>query len=35
MNEVVNKFLLAWNKYMPETHFRQPGFTYNAGGLIT
>ena len=24
MNEIVNKFLLAGGKFMPEIHFRQP-----------
>ena len=28
MNEIVNKFLLAGDKFMPEMHLRQPGFTY-------
>ena len=30
MNEIVNKFLLAGDKIMPEMHLRQPGFTYSA-----
>ena len=30
MNEIVNKFLLAGNKFMPEMHLRQLGFTYSA-----
>ena len=30
MNEVVNKFLLAVDKFKPEMHLRQPGFTYSA-----
>ena len=30
MNEIVNKFLLAGEKVMPEMHLRQPGFTYIA-----
>ena len=29
-NEVVHKFLLAGDKFMPEMHLKQPGFTYNA-----
>ena len=29
MNEVVNKFLLAGDKVMPELHLRQLGFTYS------
>ena len=28
MNEIVNKFLLAGDKFMPEMHLKQPGFTY-------
>ena len=35
MNEIVNKFLLAGRKYMPEMHLRQPGFTYSACGPFT
>ena len=27
MNEIVNKFLLAGDKFMPEMHLKQPGFT--------
>ena len=32
MNEIVNKFLLAGDKFMPEMHLRKPGFTYIACG---
>ena len=35
MNQIVNKFLLAGNKFMPEMHLKQPGFTYRACGLFT
>ena len=28
MNEIVNKFLLAGDKFVPEIHSKQPGFTY-------
>ena len=35
MNEIVNKFLLVVDKYMPEVHFKQPGFTYSACGPFT
>ena len=35
MNEIVNKFLLAGVKFMPEIHLRQPEFTYSACGPIT
>ena len=30
MNELINKFLLAGNKFMPEMHLRKPGFIYSA-----
>ena len=30
MNELVNKFLLAGDKFMPEMHLKQHGFTYSA-----
>ena len=32
MNEIVNKVLLAADKFMPEIHLKQPGFTYSACG---
>ena len=35
MNEIVNKFLLAGDQFMPEIHLRQPGFTYSACGAFT
>ena len=35
MNEIVNKFLLAGDKFMPEMHLKQPGFTYSACGTFT
>ena len=35
MNEFVNKFLLVGDKFMPEMHLKQPGFTYSACGLFT
>ena len=35
MNVLVNKFLLARDKFTPEMHLRQPGFTYSAGGPFT
>ena len=35
MNEIVNKFLLAGDKFMPEMHLKQPGFTYSACGSFT
>ena len=30
MNEIVNKFLLGGDKFMPEMNLRQPGLTYSA-----
>ena len=35
MNEIVSKFLLAGDKFMPEMHLRQPEFTYSACGPFT
>ena len=35
MNEIINKFLLVWDKFMPEMHLKQAGFTYSAGGPFT
>ena len=35
MNEIVNRFLLAEDKFMPEMHLKQPGFTYSACRLKT
>ena len=35
MNDIINKFLLAGDKFMPEMHLRQPGFTYSACGPFT
>ena len=35
MNEIVNKFLLARDKFMPEMHLKQPGFTYSVCGPFT
>ena len=35
MNEIIIKFLLAGDKFMPEMHLRQPGFTYSACGPFT
>ena len=30
MNEIVNKFSLAGDKFMPKMHLKQPGFIYSA-----
>ena len=35
MNEIINKFLIAGDKFMPEMQLRQPGFTYSACGPFT
>ena len=35
MNEIVNKFLLAGDKFMPEMHLKQPGFTNSTCGPLT
>ena len=35
MNEIVNKFLLAGDKFMSEMHLKQQGFTYSACGPFT
>ena len=35
MNEIVNKFLLAGDKFMPEMYLKQPGFNYSACGPFT
>ena len=32
MNEIVNNFILAGDKFMPEMHLKQPGFTYRICG---
>ena len=35
MNNVINKCLLAGDKFMPEMHLRQPQFVYSACGPFT
>ena len=35
MNDIVNKFLLAGDKFTPEMHLKQPGFIYSACGPFT
>ena len=35
MNEIVNKFLLVGDTFMPKMHLKQPGFTYSACGPFT
>ena len=35
MKEVVNKFLLVGDKFMPEMHLKELGFIYSASGPFT
>ena len=35
MNNIINRFLLAGDKFMPEMHLRQPRFVYSACGPFT
>ena len=35
INEIVNNFLLAGDKFMAEMHLKQPAFTYIACGPFT
>ena len=35
MNDLINKFLLAGDKFMPEMHLGQLGFLYSACGPFT
>ena len=35
MNEIVNKFLLAGHKFMPEMHLKRLGFNYSTFGSFT
>ena len=35
MNNLINKFLLAGDKFMPEMHLRQPQFVYSTCGPFT
>ena len=35
MNEILNRFLLAGDKFMPEMHLRQPELTYSTCGPFT
>ena len=35
MNDIINKFLLVGDKFMPEMHLKQPCFTYSACGPFT
>ena len=35
INEIVTKMFLVGDKFMPEMHLKQPGFTYSAWGPFT
>ena len=35
MNEIVNNFLFAGDKFIPERHLKQPEFTYSSCGPFT
>ena len=34
MNEMLNKFLLVGDKFIPKMHLRQPAFTYSTCGHL-
>ena len=35
MNEIVNTFSFAGDRFMPEMHLRRSAFTYSACGAFT
>ena len=35
MNEIINNFSLAGDRFVAEMHLRLPTFTYSACGLLT
>ena len=35
MNQIVNKYLLVGDKFMPEMDLKQPSLTYSACGPFT
>ena len=35
MNKIVNKILLAADRFMPGSHLREPGFTYKLSETFT
>ena len=35
MNEIINTFLLAGDRFMPQMHWKQLGFTCSACGSFT
>ena len=35
MNKIIHKFLVTGDKFMPELHLKQPGYTNSACGSFT
>ena len=35
MDKIISKFLLTGDKFMPELHLKQPGFTCSVSGPFT
>ena len=35
MNKIINKFFLTGDKFMPDLHLKEPGFTYSPCGPFT
>ena len=35
MNRIIYKILLTGDKFMPELHLKEPGFSYGACGAFT
>ena len=35
MSEIINRLLLAGDKFMPEMHLKPAGYTYSACSLFT
>ena len=35
INNIINKLLLAGDKFIPDMYLRQPGFTYGTCGSFT
>ena len=35
MSNIINKFSLTGDKFIPKLHLKQPGFTYSACGPCT
>ena len=35
MNKIINKYLFTGDKFVPELHLKQPGFTYSTCGPFT